>query len=62
VICARCDEPISPDEGYDVLHHDGASGVGAEMYRHKGYCQPVPHQTSQVDPYPGYQPRPRRHR
>jgi len=45
-ICNNCDEPIRPDEEYDEIDKLGASGAGANLYRHVQPCRPVPVQTS----------------
>lgn len=45
MICARCDEPIRPDEPYETVERLGATGAGATLYTHKKRCEPVRQQT-----------------
>ncbi|MFF7096431.1 hypothetical protein ACFY9A_29150 [Streptomyces rubradiris] len=46
MICARCDKPISVDEGYDTVIHHGATGAAPTVYVHKRYCQAPPRRSS----------------
>lgn len=46
MICARCDEPILQDEGYDTVIHHGATGVAPTLYVHKRPCEAPPRRRS----------------
>lgn len=45
MICARCDEPIREDEGYDTVISHGGSGAKPTQHVHKRYCQAPPQQS-----------------
>jgi hypothetical protein len=44
MVCARCDQPILPDEEYRRVDHIAPTGPGHTVYVHKERCQAVPHQ------------------
>lgn len=43
--CARCGEPIRPDEAYRKVDHHAASGPGVTLHVHERRCKPLPQQT-----------------
>lgn len=38
IICARCDKPILPDEGYEPIAKMSPSGAGITLHVHKVLC------------------------
>ena len=47
MICARCDQPIKPGQGYETAAKFSPSTGGATIYLHKGWCKKTPHQSIQ---------------
>ncbi len=48
MICARCDEPILPDEEYLPVDKTSASGGGLVLHVHAKLCTQPPTQTAPV--------------
>ncbi|MEV2195081.1 hypothetical protein AB0I02_29510 [Streptomyces phaeochromogenes] len=47
-ICGRCDQSIQDGEDYTTHDIAGSSYGGDTVYRHVGWCPPVPTQTAPV--------------
>ncbi|MEV6696196.1 hypothetical protein AB0M68_03410 [Streptomyces sp. NPDC051453] len=41
MICAKCQQPIKPDEEFDTVTVHSASAAGSSVHRHK-VCPPKP--------------------
>ena len=48
MFCARCDQPIRPDQPYEKRDIPSPSGAGATVYLHAKLCQRVPTQSTQA--------------
>jgi hypothetical protein len=45
MLCARCDEPIRPDETPRPVDHHSPSAGGSTVYVHDYLCKRAPRQT-----------------